>query len=243
MTQCLFRRGHRLRCVPVGMRGHGRQPEKTRNPVRHGSPARMLLAVAAGWFLVLGMRFVVPAVLPRRTASVIRTQRPDSRSRALARDTRQCRFRRGADRSESPLSPLSLSALLSGVGSGCFFAPVFSLFLIATGAFGLGTGLYGPTRGTALSRTFDAREGTAVGVVMAVGSLGRRYDPTTPVSQTAPVGKLSAAPLAFFHQYTSETHECRTVQPASPNGASGRTSERFSRLSPDGSCCRFSGKL
>ncbi len=57
---------------------------------------------------------------------------------------------------------LVAAALLSGVGLlGYFFAPVFSLFLIATGAFGLGTGLYGPTRGTALSRTFDAREGTA----------------------------------------------------------------------------------
>nr|WP_232794499.1 MULTISPECIES: MFS transporter [Haloarcula] len=170
--------------------------------IRHGSPVRMLLAVAAGWFLVLGMRFVVPAVLPTiREEFVISNAQAGLAVTVLWLTYAAVQFPAGVliDRiGERTL--LVAAALLSGVGLlGYFFAPVFSLFLIATGAFGFGTGLYGPTRGTALSRTFDAREGTAFGIVMAAGSLGAAALPAVAAFVTTRYGwrlaLASAAPL------------------------------------------------
>jgi len=168
--------------------------------MRHGSPARMLLAVAAGWFLVLGMRFVVPAILPTiREEFVVSNAQAGLAVTVLWLTYAAMQFPAGVliDRvGERTL--LVAAALLSGVGLfGYFLAPVFSLFLVATGAFGLGTGLYGPTRGTALSRTFDAREGTAFGVVMAAGSLGAAALPAVAAFVTTRYGwRLALASVA-----------------------------------------------
>jgi predicted MFS family arabinose efflux permease len=51
-------------------------------------------------------------------------------------------------------------------------APAFLAFLVGCSAFGLATGLYGPARGTALSRTFPDNDGTAIGATLAAGSVG-----------------------------------------------------------------------
>jgi len=142
---------------------------------RAGNPYRLLAAVAAGWFLVLGMRFVVPAVLP-----TIRAEFDVSNTRAGIAVTvlwltyAAMQFPAGVyiDRvGERAL--LVGSALLSGVGLlGYLASPTYALFVLATAGFGLGTGLYGPPRGTVLSRTFDDSEGVAFGAVMAAGSVG-----------------------------------------------------------------------
>jgi predicted MFS family arabinose efflux permease len=58
------------------------------------------------------------------------------------------------------------SAVVLGV------APVFLAFLVGSGIFGLASGLYGPARGTALSRTFPDNDGTAIGATLAAGSVG-----------------------------------------------------------------------
>ena len=39
-------------------------------------------------------------------------------------------------------------------------------------AVAVATGLYGPARGTALSRTFSPNDGTAIGATLAAGSIG-----------------------------------------------------------------------
>ncbi|WP_241692737.1 MFS transporter [Haloarcula salina] len=142
---------------------------------RRESPGRLLGVVAAGWFLVLGMRFVVPAVLPTiREEFAVSNAQAGLAVTVLWLTYAAMQFPAGVliDRiGERTL--LVAAALLSAAGLlGYFFAPVFSLFLLATAAFGFGSGLYGPTRGTVLARTFDAREGTAFGVVMAAGSVG-----------------------------------------------------------------------
>ena len=170
--------------------------------LRHGSPGRLLAAVAAGWFLVLGMRFVVPAVLP-----TIRAEFGVSNTSAGLAVTvlwltyAVMQFPTGVyiDRvGERAL--LVGSALLSGVGLlGYLVSPTYALFVLATAGFGLGTGLYGPPRGTLLSRTFDAREGVAFGAVMAAGSVGSAVLPLTAAVVTTRygwrVGLAAAVPL------------------------------------------------
>ncbi|WP_262179461.1 MFS transporter [Haloarcula laminariae] len=142
---------------------------------RAGNPYRLLAAVSAGWFLVLGMRFVVPAVLPTIRAEFgISNTRAGIAVTVLWLTYAAMQFPAGVyiDRvGERTL--LVGSALLSGIGLlGYLVAPTYALFVLATAGFGIGTGLYGPPRGTLLSRTFDAREGVAFGTVMAAGSVG-----------------------------------------------------------------------
>nr|WP_236039463.1 MFS transporter [Halomicroarcula salinisoli] len=169
---------------------------------RAGNPYRLLAAVAAGWFLVLGMRFVVPAVLP-----TIRAEFAVSNTSAGAAVTvlwltyAAMQFPTGVyiDRVGERVLLVG-SALLSGVGLLAYLvAPTYALFVLATAGFGLGTGLYGPPRGTLLSRTFDANEGVAFGTVMAAGSVGSAALPLVAVAVTARygwrVGLAAVAPL------------------------------------------------
>lgn len=169
---------------------------------RAGSPYRLLAAVAAGWFLVLGMRFVIPAVLP-----TIRAEFAVSNTSAGAAVTvlwlgyAAMQFPAGVyvDRiGERAL--LIGSALVSGAALlGYLVSPTYALFVLSTAAFGLGTGLYGPPRGTLLSRTFDANEGVAFGSVMAAGSVGSAVLPLVAVVITARygwrIGLAAAVPL------------------------------------------------
>jgi len=169
---------------------------------RAGNPYRLLAAVAAGWFLVLGMRFVIPAVLP-----TIRAEFAVSNTSAGAAVTvlwltyAAMQFPTGmyVDRvGERTL--LVGSVLLSGAGLLAYLvARTYGLFVLATAGFGLGTGLYGPPRGTLLSRTFDAREGVAFGTVMAAGSVGSAMFPLVAVVVTTRygwrVGLAAVAPL------------------------------------------------
>ena len=172
---------------------------------RAGNPLRLLAVVAAGWFLVLGMRFVIPAVLP-----TIREEFAVSNTSAGAAVTvlwltyAAMQFPAGVyvDRiGERAL--LTGSALLSGAALlGYLVSPTYALFVVATAGFGLGTGLYGPPRGTLLSRTFDENEGVAFGSVMAAGSIGSAVLPLVAVLVTARygwrVGLAAVVPLFVF---------------------------------------------
>lgn len=165
---------------------------------------RLLAMIATGWFLVLGMRFVVPAILP----TIREVFRIDNATAGLAVTVlwltyAGMQFPTGAliDRvGERWL--LVAAAVLSGVGSVTYwFAPQFGLFLAATAVFGLGTGLYGPTRGTVLSRTFDAREGAAFGIVLGAGSVGAAVLPAAAAAVTGRWGwrvALAGVAPAFF---------------------------------------------
>ena len=169
---------------------------------RAGNPYRLLAAVAAGWFLVLGMRFVVPAVLPTIRAEFgISNTRAGIAVTVLWLTYAAMQFPTGVyvDRvGERTL--LVGSALLSGIGLlGYLVAPTYALFVLATAGFGLGTGLYGPPRGTLLSRTFDDSEGVAFGTVMAAGSIGSAVLPLVAAVVTTRygwrVGLAAVAPL------------------------------------------------
>ncbi|PSP74652.1 MFS transporter [Halobacteriales archaeon QH_6_68_27] len=96
--------------------------------------------------------------------------------------------------------------LVSAVGLVSYtFTPTFGLFVLATGVFGLGSGLYGPPRGTVISKTYDDNDGAAFGLMLAAGSVGAAALPAaaavavtsvgwrTAVGVVAPVFLLSAA--------------------------------------------------
>ncbi len=154
-----------------------------------------LLAVAGGWFFLLGLRFVVPALLPAITQDF-----PVSNATAGAAITllwvtyAMVQFPAGAlvDRlGERRL--LVASVVLAATGLvGYALSPTFTIFLVATAAFGLGSGLYGPPRGTVLSRTFPDRDGVAFGVVLASGSLGAAALPVLATWLTGTAGWRSA---------------------------------------------------
>jgi predicted MFS family arabinose efflux permease len=134
-----------------------------------------LAAIAVGWLFVLGGRFLVPAVLPQVKSTFRVTDVQVGLAITIIWGTYALMQSPGGlliDRlGERRLLAGSLfltaaSVLVLGV------APVFLAFLVGCGAFGLASGLYGPARGTALSRTFPDNDGTAIGVTLAAGSLG-----------------------------------------------------------------------
>jgi predicted MFS family arabinose efflux permease len=67
-------------------------------------------------------------------------------------------------------------------------APSFPVFLVGCGLFGLTTGLYGPARGTTVSRSFPRNDGAAIGVTLAAGSIGSAVLPFVAGSLVGRVG-------------------------------------------------------
>jgi len=134
-----------------------------------------LLAVAAGWLLVQGFRVALPALLPQIKAEfAVGNAAAGFALTALWFAYAGMQFPGGvvADRvGERRL-------LIAGValGTGClvlfYLAPVFAVFLVACGAFGVGAGLFGTPRDMLLSRTFPETVNTAYTVTFAAGSLG-----------------------------------------------------------------------
>ncbi|WP_455447985.1 MFS transporter [Natrinema thermotolerans] len=140
----------------------------------------ILVAVAAGWFLSIGVRLAYPVLLPylRRaygldltTAGFLLTalwlcyalgQLPGG----LLAD----RFGEGNVLVASTL----VSAVTLGVVAVAGSAPVVYL---ATGAFGFGTALYGVARFTTLSDVYPDNDGTVIGVTMAAGQAGNTLLP------------------------------------------------------------------
>ena len=166
------------------------------------SRGRLLGTVAAGWFLVLGMRFVIPAILPTIRAEYgITNATAGIAVTVLWLAYAGMQFPTGVfiDRVGERVLLVG-SMALSTIGLFAYsFSPVFGLFLAATVVFGLGTGLYGPTRGTVLSRCFADREGVAFGTVLAAGSAGAALLPFLAVLALERVGWRvalgAAAPL------------------------------------------------
>jgi predicted MFS family arabinose efflux permease len=154
-----------------------------------------LLAVAGGWFFVLGLRFVVPALLP-----IITREFPVSDAAAGAAITllwvtyALMQFPAGAlvdwlgERRLLVASALGSALALVGY----VLSPTFAVFLVATALFGFGSGLYGPPRGTVLSRTFPDRDGLAFGSVLAAGSLGAAFLPVVATAVAVRAGWRTA---------------------------------------------------
>lgn len=144
---------------------------------RAGDASRggLLGTIALGWFLTLGARFLLPAVLPEVTAAFA----IDDTTAGLAITVVWAgyglmQFPAGVlvDRIDER-TLLSLSLLLAGASLGVVcVAPAFPVFLVACGLFGLSTGLFGTSRGIALAAFFRSNTGLAFGVTLGAGSIG-----------------------------------------------------------------------
>ena len=136
---------------------------------------RVLAPVAAGWFVVLGARFVVPALLP-----YVREEFAFSSTLAgvivsvIWLTYALMQFPAGTLADRVGERPLLVGSLLTGGASLLVFyvAPGVGVFLLACALFGFATGLFGPPRATILTRTFRENDGVAFGVVLAAGSMG-----------------------------------------------------------------------
>ena len=135
----------------------------------------LLAAVAIGWFLVLGMRFVVPGILPTITEDfTVSASEAGLAVTVLWVTYAVMQFPAGyfADRLGERVL-LAAALLVSAAGLVSYvFTPTFALFVLATGVFGLGSGIYGPPRGTVISKTYDDNDGAAFGLMLAAGSVG-----------------------------------------------------------------------
>ncbi|MHB9286554.1 MFS transporter [Halobacteriales archaeon Cl-PHB] len=153
----------------------GSRPRSVASALRGGGRGWVLAAVAVGWLFILGGRFLVPALLPQikdafdlgNTGGGVAvtliwmtyglTQSPAG---VLTDRLGERRLLAGS------LALSAASVVVLGV------APVFLAFLVGCAAFGFATGLYGPARGTVLSRTFMGSDNAAIGITLAAGSVG-----------------------------------------------------------------------
>lgn len=149
-------------------------------PARSDERGGILLAIAVGWLIILGTRFLVPALLPQiRTTFELDNSGAGVAVTIIWACYGLMQFPTGVliDRVGERLL-LSCSLLLAGVSVVALsVAPTLLFFLLGCGLFGLGTGLYGPPRGTALSRIFSDHSGTAFGLTLAAGSIGSALFP------------------------------------------------------------------
>lgn len=143
--------------------------------LRSGRRLRILIAVALGWLVVLGARFLLPALLPqiKQTFGIGNTAGGIAISLlwvlyALVQSPAGVMIDRHGEQRLLTASLLTSAGAVGFVG----LAPAFPLFLVACAIFGFGSGLFGPPRGTVLSRAFPENDNTAIGLTLASGSLG-----------------------------------------------------------------------
>ncbi|MFB6302451.1 MAG: MFS transporter [Haloferacaceae archaeon] len=160
---------------------------------------RLVGAVAAGWLAVLGMRYVLPALLPQvRTAFDLGNTGAGAVVTVVWLTYGVMQFPAGAlvDRlGERRLLAGSTLAAAAGVG-GIAVAPSLPPFVLACAVFGFGTGLFGPPRATVLSRAFGENDGAAFGVVLGAGSVGAALLPAGATFVAARAGWRVAFALA-----------------------------------------------
>lgn len=160
---------------------------------------RLLGAVAAGWLAVLGMRFVLPALLPQvRAAFDLGNTGAGAVVSVVWVTYAVMQFPAGTlvDRiGERRLLAGSTLAAAAGVG-GIAAAPSLLPFVVGCAIFGFGTGLFGPPRATVLSRAFGENDGAAFGVVLGAGSVGAALLPAGATYVAAGAGWRVAFALA-----------------------------------------------
>jgi MFS family permease len=140
----------------------------------------ILLGVAGGWFLSLGVRLVFPALLPyvREAFSL------DLTAAGLLLTVLWVAYALGqfpggiiGDRLGEG-NALVLSTVVSGSMIAALAVSNSALALFATTAlFGFSTALFGPARFTILSSVYDRRDGTAIGLTLAAGEAGNTILP------------------------------------------------------------------
>jgi predicted MFS family arabinose efflux permease len=143
--------------------------------LRRDGPGWLLVFVSLGWFLALGVRIVYPALLPRITAEFEVTHRTAGLFLGTLWTTYALFQFPGGVLADAVGERIVLtgSLLLAAVVVGALaLSPTLWPFVAATVFLGVGTGLYGTTRITVLSATYDRMETTAISVSQSAGNVG-----------------------------------------------------------------------
>lgn len=142
----------------------------------------VLLAIAAGWFLTLGIRMVYPVLLPYlRVAYGLDLGMAGLLLTILWGAYAIGQFPGGlltdqfGERIVLATSTLTSALMLVLVITAGFTTIVFA----TTALFGFTTALYGVARYTAISKIFPERDGTAIGVTLAAGNVENAILPAT----------------------------------------------------------------
>ncbi len=145
----------------------------------------VLLAVGAGWFLSIGVRYIYPSILPfLREAFEMDLTTAGFLLSALWLAYALGQFPGGVlgDRyGEGNILVVSTAISTVALVTVVLSFSVWTVFA-ATIAFGFATGLYGPHRFTIFTDIYSKRAGTAVGFTMAAGSVGNTILPAIAVA-------------------------------------------------------------
>jgi predicted MFS family arabinose efflux permease len=193
--------------------------------VRRNRQGWFLLTIAFGWFITLGARFLLPAILPQIKATFgIDNSTAGFAITIVWLGYGLMQFPAGilVDRFDERRI-LTLSLVLAGASLGLIgVAPVFGVFVASAGLFGLATGLFGTSRGIALSEYFPDRPGRAFGITLAAGSIGSAAFPLFGSVATESVGwriavALSAPLFGLTALSTMRNVPGRAAEPAPPS--------------------------
>jgi len=136
---------------------------------------RILAAVAAGWFLGIGMRISVPALLPRvRTGFDLGLTTAGLLLTALWVGYALFQFPGGllGDRvGERVVLAASTALAILGLAA-CAAAPTPAALFGGVVLLGIATGLYATTRFTVLADVYPDRAATAIGISSSAGNVG-----------------------------------------------------------------------
>ncbi|MFB6299184.1 MAG: MFS transporter [Halobacteriales archaeon] len=151
----------------------------------------VIIAVALGWFLVVGMMLTLPALLPRIKAEFALT----NTSAGIAVTVLwlvygSFQFPAGLLTDRIGERRMLLGSMAVGTGVTVLFvlAPSFPVFVVTCGLLGIVGGLFATPRITLLSRLFPDRSGTAMGAVMSFGNVGAAILPAAAGLIAAAVG-------------------------------------------------------
>lgn len=145
-----------------------------------GDGGWILLTVAAGWFLSVGVRFSYPTLLPYFRAEF----QMDLVVAGLLISALWFVYALG----QFPGGVLGdllgegrILVISTGVSTLAIFVVVIAgdvrMLFLGTIAFGITTSLYGPTRFTIFTDIYDDRSGTAIGITQAAGNVGNTVLP------------------------------------------------------------------
>ncbi|WP_394739972.1 MFS transporter [Natronococcus roseus] len=156
-----------------------------------GGRGWILIGVASGWFLSLGVRLIFPALLP----SIRETFEVNLALLGLLVTVLWTAYALGQFPGGivGDLLGEGNALVISTVCSGIAIAAVAgattpTMLFVATGIFGFSTALFGPARFTILSAIYERRDGTAIGLTLSAGEAGNA---TLPVVAGVLAGVLS----------------------------------------------------
>ncbi len=151
----------------------------------------ILAAVALGWLFVVGGRFLLPAVLPQVKTTFAVGNAGAGLAVSVVWGGYALMQAPGGVLIDRVGERLLLAGSLALTGVAVLVvaaAPTYPVFLVGCGLFGFTTGLYGPARGTTISRSFPRNDGAAIGATLAAGSVGSAVLPFVAGSLVGRVG-------------------------------------------------------